>query len=115
MKHLLLLLALNFTAYAQDQRILLAPDGGSIKITTNQPNDEDSIDEIRLVLNHLAVQYSTGTLKLPFHHHITYTCEKLPTGAVLRLRTSHPDALKAVHQFLKLKTQPYRNTASNEK
>ncbi|MGE5230900.1 MAG: hypothetical protein ACM3NS_04115 [Deltaproteobacteria bacterium] len=91
------------------------PDGGRIALERDAP-DSAGAAVIRRHMEHIAAAFGAGDFTLPGVVHarevpgtvvmaakrsaITYTVEALPRGAALRIRTSDPDALRAIHDFL---------------
>jgi hypothetical protein len=99
------------------------PDGGAIDVTVNDVKDTDDLQAIRMHLKHITAMFSTGDFSMPMFVHsevppgttemtyrradITYTLEELPTGGRVRITTSNPDALNAVHDFLNFQIQDH--------
>lgn len=95
----------------------LSSDGGSIEVTANDPKDSESRDQIRMHLGHIAKMFSSGDFKAPMLIHdqvppgtavmtklkaeITYGYEKIDNGARIRIATRNPEALEAIHEFLR--------------
>jgi hypothetical protein len=95
----------------------LAADGGAIEVSANDPNDTTSRDQIRMHLGHIAKMFEQGNFEIPMFVHnkmpdgaalmrkdkgaIQYIYEEIKNGGRVRIRTSNPEALKAVHEFLR--------------
>ena len=95
----------------------LLPDGGSIEVEANDANDTASRDQIRQHLSHIAGMFAEGNFNPPMLIHgrepdgvpvmknqkseIKYQYEQTDKGARVRISTANPDALKAVHDFLR--------------
>jgi hypothetical protein len=91
------------------------PDGGDI-ILERQIHDEMGITQIRAHLLLIARSFARGDFALPGFVHekpipgtqvmaerasrIAYTVEDLPHGGVVHIRTTDPDALKAIRSFI---------------
>jgi hypothetical protein len=102
----------------------LLADGGAIEVQANDPADGASRDMIRMHLQHIAGSFASGDFDLPMFVHgqtppgvpvmkekkgaIAYTYEELPAGARVRIKTADPEALSAVHDFLKFQIQDHR-------
>lgn len=114
---------MGFSHQKTTHHFFLSKDGGSIQVTANASNDQETIDAIRLHLNHIAIKFSAGDFTAPMLIHattppgvptlqkrksqITYTFDKLPTGGLVRISTKNPDTLKAIHEFLKFQIQDH--------
>ncbi|GEM_PF-5758101 len=69
------------------------------------------------LLKHIATMFSNGEFSIPMFVHdqvppgvpvmkekraeISYSFEELPAGGRVRIKTKQPDALKAIHEFLR--------------
>jgi len=92
-------------------------DGGAIEVTANDPNDIESRDQIQMHLAHIAKMFATGDFNAPMLVHdkmppgtpamqklkneIKYNYEKTEAGARVLLATKNPEALAAIHEFLR--------------
>ncbi len=108
---------MGFSHMKTTHHFRLTADGGAIEVTANDPADTASRDQIRAHLRTIAKQFSEGQFETPMAVHdrvppgvpamerrkadITYTYEQTDTGATVRIRTKNPDALDAVHDFLR--------------
>ena len=95
----------------------ILPDGGAIEVTGNDAADLTSCNQIRMHLGHIAKMFAAGNFQVPMFVHdkipdgartmqemkskITYTYEELQKGGRVRITTSDPQALAAVHEFLR--------------
>jgi hypothetical protein len=95
----------------------LAPSGGSIEITVKNEKDEAVITAVRSHLRSISADFAGGDFDKPFQTHeevppgvpemqksrqkITYRYEELPQGGAVRIETKDPQALAAVHAFLR--------------
>jgi hypothetical protein len=95
----------------------LLPDGGAIEVEANDANDTASRDQIRQHLSHIAEMFAEGNFNAPMLIHgrepdgvpvmknlksdIKYQYEQTDKGARVRISTTIPEALKAVHDFLR--------------
>jgi len=103
---------------------LLATDGGAIQVEANDPKDSESLAQIRAHLSQVAKEFSTGDFAMPHKVHdrtlagvpgmsqfkaaISYRYEETDRGARVRITTADPEALKAVHEFLRDQIQDHR-------
>src|SRR5215469_613471 len=95
----------------------LLADGGAIEIHSNEPTDAKSQEAIRLHLAMIAVRFSQGDFAIPMFIHSTvppgvedmkrlknrimYKAENSENGAQLRITIHDPEALAAIHDFLR--------------
>ena len=99
-------------------------DGGAIEVTANDASDLKSRDPIRGHLAHIAKLFGQGNFDIPMFVHdqkppgtdvmermksnIVYQYEELETGGRVRIITADPQALRAVHDFLRFQIQEHR-------
>src|SRR6516164_6091231 len=97
--------------------------GGAIEIHSNEPTDAKSQAAIRQHLAMIAVRFSQGDFALPMFIHstvplgvedmkrlknkITYKAENSENGAQLRITTHDPEALAAIHDFLRFQIRDH--------
>ena len=103
---------------------LLATDGGAIQVEANDPKDTQSVTQIRAHLTQVAKAFATGDFEMPHKVHdrtlagvpgmshfktaISYRYEETERGARVRISTADPQALKAVHEFLRDQIQDHK-------
>jgi hypothetical protein len=103
---------------------LLAADGGAIQVETDEPKDAESLGQIRAHLSQIASAFARGDFAMPEAIHdrvlpgvpemtrlknaITYRYEETERGARVRIATADPEALKAVHAFLRAQIEDHR-------
>jgi hypothetical protein len=100
------------------------PDGGRIVLQTTTA-DSAAVQQIRMHLHHIASAFAEGSCDIPMFVHdraevpgtrgmrerralITYALSELPGGGELRIRTTDPAALQAVHAFLAFQRSDHR-------
>jgi len=99
-------------------------DGGVIEVTAGDPKDTDSRDQIQMHLAHIAKMFAAGDFNAPMLIHdrvppgvpvmqrlraeIKYDYRKTDRGATVRITTSNPEALQAVHEFLRFQIEDHR-------
>ena len=109
--------AMGFSHDKTVHHFRLLKDGGTIEVTSNDPKDTESRDQIRMHLKHIAAAFSAGNFEMPMFIHdqvppgvpamkrlknqIKYEVESLPAGARVRIVTANPEAVKAVQDFLR--------------
>lgn len=115
--------AMRFPHDKTTHHFRLYADGGAIEVTANDSNDAVNTQAIRGHLAHIAKLFSRGDFSIPMFVHdevppgvpvmkekrakISYSFEELPAGASVRIKTSNPDALKAVHDFLRFQIEDH--------
>jgi len=108
--------AMGFPHDKTTHHFRLYSDGGAIEVTVNDTKDSQNVQAIRSHLAHITTMFSNGEFSIPMfvhdqvppgvlvmkdkHTEISYGFEELPTGGRVRIKTTNPDALKAVHDFL---------------
>jgi ubiquinone/menaquinone biosynthesis C-methylase UbiE len=108
--------AMGFDQDTTTHHFATAPDGGSIAVDVNSPDDRAGRDQIRAHLKEIAAAFRQGDFAKPFMTHseqppgvpdlqrlkseITYIYTETPRGGIVRIITGHPEALAAVHAFL---------------
>src|ERR1700688_444386 len=104
----------------------LSPDGGSIEVESDRPDDNASKEAIRRHMQKIAGMFSQGDFSLPMFIHdtvppgvevmkrlkdqIAYTSENTAKGAQVRIVTRNPEALVAVHEFLRFQIKDHPTT-----
>jgi hypothetical protein len=109
--------AMGFAHDRTTHHFLLAGSGGAIEVKANDPGDSASVDAIRSHLAHIAMMFKSGDFSAPMFVHSTippgvttmkllkkkirYTYEPLDAGGRVRIESSDPVAVAAVHDFLR--------------
>jgi len=102
----------------------LTPTGGVIEVSANDPEDAASRDAIRTHLAHIAKMFSEGDFEAPMLIHdrvppgvpvmqrekkaILWTYEETPAGGRVLVSTKNPEALAAIHEFLRFQIEDHR-------
>jgi len=102
----------------------LGTDGGAIEVTANDAKDQTSRDQIRGHLTHIATLFGQGNFDIPMLVHdqkptgadvmermkssIAYKYEEMENGGRVRITTSDPRSLAAVHEFLRFQIKEHR-------
>jgi hypothetical protein len=116
--------AMGFPHDKTTHHFRLYADGGAIEVTVNDSKDAANAQAIRGHLKHIATLFSDGDFSIPMFVHdevppgvpvmkekraeISYNFEELPTGASVRIKTENPEALKAIHDFLRFQIEDHR-------
>jgi hypothetical protein len=115
--------AMGFPHDKTTHHFRLYSDGGAIEVTVNDNKDSQNMQAIRSHLTHIATMFSNGEFSIPMfvhdqvppgvpvmkdkHAEISYGFEELSTGGRVRIKTTNPDALKAIHQFLRFQVEDH--------
>ena len=121
---------MGFSHAKTTHHFLLKPDGGAIHIEANDANDAASRDQIRQHLKHVAKKFSEGDFAAPMFIHaqtppgapamqslkeeIKYKLEELERGGRVRISTNNPEAVKAIHEFLRFQIKDHQTGDSGE-
>ena len=109
--------AMGFDQDATTHHFLISEDGGAVQVTVKNPSDVATRDAVRAHLKEIERSFAAGDLRKPLMTHgelppgvpvmqahkdaISYRYEELPDGGRVRISTANPDALAAIHQFLR--------------
>lgn len=120
--------AMGFSHEKTTHHFRLALDGGTIEVTTNDPEDAASLEQIRVHLSHIAKLFKAGDFDKPMLTHgetppgvpvmkrmkeeIAYTFEPIDRGGRVRIRTSNTEAIDAVHEFLRYQIKDHKTEDS---
>lgn len=100
----------------------LKADGGAIEVVANDAADKQNVDAIRGHLRHIAVMFTNGDFSTPMFIHdrvppgvpvmkekkIEYRYEELAAGGRIVIRSEDPEAVAAVHDFLKFQIKDHQ-------
>ena len=103
---------------------LLTQDGGAIQVEVTDPKDSESLAQIRGHLSQVASAFAGGDFEMTRQVHdrvlpgtaemarlkeaISYRYEQTERGAQVRIATSDPAALRAIHAFLRAQIEDHR-------
>lgn len=118
--------AMGVDQYTSFHRFESLSDGGRISLQRDAA-DSAGVAQIRAHMLRIAAAFARGDFALPGFVHdrhvpgtavmaarssrISYVADTLPGGGSLRLRTSDPSAIAAIHQFLAFQRQDHRSTS----
>ena len=111
-------MVMGFDQARTTHHFLLFNDGGAIDVSVNDPADTNNRDAIRSHLPHIAMMFGEGNFDAPMLVHdsknvpgtklmterksaIRYQYVETAKGGRVNILTSDPEALAAVHAFLK--------------
>lgn len=116
--------AMGFSHEKTTHHFRLFADGGAIEVAANSSQDADSRDQIRKHLGHITQKFSGGNFDAPVLTHgkvppgvpvlqkmkteISYAFVETENGGRVRIKTSNPEALAAVHEFLRFQITDHR-------
>jgi len=115
--------AMGFPHDKTTHHFRLYSDGGAIEVTANDSHDSVNTQAIRSHLTRIAAIFSNGDFSIPMFVHsqippgvpvmkqkraeISYAFEEIPSGGKVRIKTNDPEALKAVHDFLRFQIEDH--------
>jgi hypothetical protein len=107
--------AMGVDQYTSKHTFDALPTGGRIELVRDS-DDSAGVAQIRAHLREIALAFKSGDFSNPAFVHmqdvpgtrimrdkraaITYEARDLPRGAELLIRTTDPDAVKAIHEFM---------------
>jgi hypothetical protein len=118
-------LAMGFDQQKTVHHFLLYDDGGAIDISAKDPADAKDRDAIRSHLPHIAVMFGRGDFDVPMLVHdtndipgvsilsaradrVAYRYRETPNGGCLDMITTDPEALEALHAFLRYQIREHQ-------
>ena len=115
--------AMGFPHDKTTHHFRLYSDGGAIEVTVNDGQDSQNVQAIRSHLTLIVTMFSNGDFSIPVFVHdqvppgvpvmkekraeISYSFEELPAGGRVRIKATNPDALKAIHDFLRFQIEDH--------
>jgi TusA-related sulfurtransferase len=109
--------AMHFPHDKTTHHFHMLADGGVIEVTVNDPNDKTNQQAIRGHLAHIAEMFNGGNFSVPMFVHdgippgatimamlkgkISYEYEETARGGKLRIKSTDPIAVAAIHDFLR--------------
>ena len=116
---------MGFDQARTTHHFLLFTDGGAIDVSANDPADATNRDAIRSHLPHIAAMFGAGNFTAPMLVHdstnvpgskelaarkaaIRYRYVDTPNGGRVNIVTTDPDAIAAVHQFLRFQIAEHK-------
>ena len=121
---------MGFSHEKTSHHFRVRPDGGAIEVEANKLEDTESRDAIRVHLAYIAKMFAAGDFSAPMLIHsqnppgtaemkrlrgaIQYRLETTERGARIRITTREPDALRAVHAFVRFQISGHQTGDSTE-
>jgi hypothetical protein len=116
--------AMGVDQYTSTHNFEPLPDGGRITLVRDSV-DPAGVDRIRAHMAEIAAAFRRGDFTVPGFVHdravpgtaimaqprsrISYLTEEVPQGGALRLRSSDPTAIAAIHEFLAFQRRDHRS------
>lgn len=108
---------MGFSHEATEHHFRLDARGGTIEVSTKNPQDVTTRAQIRMHLSHIVKMFAAGDFDVPMFIHdrtppgsetmtklkaqIRYQLKETPQGAKVEIRTDNNEALNAIHEFLR--------------
>jgi hypothetical protein len=108
----------------------LYPDGGAIDVSVKDPADRANLTAVRSHLPHIVTMFGQGNFEAPMLVHatsvpgtremtkvkdtITWTYQETTRGGRVNIRSKNPEALKALHAFLRFQITDHKTGDSLE-
>lgn len=121
---------MGFDQQKTTHHFYLYPDGGAIDVSANDPNDAADIKAARAHLPHIAKMFGEGDFSAPVLVHdtnvpgtadmarlkdrLSYRYEETARGGRVNIVTADPDALAALHRFLRFQIADHKTGDSPE-
>ena len=122
--------AMGFSHETTTHHFRLYKTGGAIDVSANDPKDAATRDEIRMHLAHIAKRFAAGDFDVPMFIHDTtppgaavmaklrgqihYLYTDTAGGAKIQISTASPEALEAIHAFLRFQISDHQTGDSTE-
>lgn len=122
--------AMGFSHQTTTHHFRLAKTGGVIDVSANDPKDSATRDQIRMHLSHIVKLFSDGDFNVPMfihdtnppgatvmarlRHEIRYRYLETARGAKIQITTPNPDAIEAIHAFLRFQISDHQTGDSTE-
>ena len=116
--------AMGFSQTQTTHHFFLTKDGGMIQVEANDSKDTQNRDLIRTHLAHITQAFAAGDFSDPLAVHdkypdgvpvlqslkgdIHYTFEQTAQGGRVTIKTTNPQALGAIHEFLRFQVKEHQ-------
>ncbi len=114
---------MGFSQSTTTHHFYLTQTGGIIQVTAKDPRNTEQIATVQMHLKHIVGMFSEGDFSLPHFVHdtnppgaatmkrlrssIRYTSETLDNGGRIRIESDLPEALTAIHDFLRFQIKDH--------
>ncbi len=115
---------MGFDQHQTVHHFFLYEDGGAISVDVKNPSDTANLAAIRVHLPHVAMMFGEGNFEAPvlvhdtnvpgttemarLRTHVSYKYGDTALGGRVNIVTTDPDALAAVHAFLRFQIEDHR-------
>jgi len=116
--------AMGFSQTSTTHHFRLREDGGVIAVSANDAKDAELREQIRMHLRHIARAFSDGDFDIPRFVHdqtppgvsvmkrhssdVQYNFEETETGGQVTVSSHDPEAIDAIHDFLKFQIREHK-------
>jgi hypothetical protein len=114
---------MGFSQTTTTHHFYLTRTGGTIQVTAKDPKNTEQIAMVQMHLKHIVGRFSAGDFSIPHFVHdtnppgadtmrrlrssIRYTSEALENGGSIKIETDSPEALAAIHDFLRFQIKDH--------
>jgi hypothetical protein len=114
---------MGFNQTATTHHFILTPNGGIVQVTGNDPKNTEQIETIQMHMKHITEMFSEGNFSIPHFVHdqtppgvptmkelkdaIRYSAEPLSNGGRIKIETTSPEGIAAVHEFLRFQIKDH--------
>jgi hypothetical protein len=121
---------MGFSHETTTHHFRLHKTGGAIDVSANDPKDSATRDQIRMHLFHITKRFAAGDFDVPMFIHdttppgapvmaklrgqIRYLYSDTPGGAKIQISTANPEALQAIHAFLRFQISDHQTGDATE-
>ncbi len=121
---------MGFSHETTTHHFRLYKTGGAIDVSANNPKDSTTRDEIRMHLSQIAKRFAAGDFDVPMFIHdttppgapvmaklpdqIRFRYADTPDGAKIQISTANPEALRAIHAFLRFQISDHQTGDATE-
>jgi hypothetical protein len=122
--------AMGFSHETTTHHFRLYKTGGAIDVSANELKDSATRDQIRMHLLHISKRFAAGDFDVPMFIHdttppgalvmgklrgqIRYLYSDTPGGAKIQISTANPEALQAIHAFLRFQISDHQTGDATE-
>ena len=114
---------MGFSQTTTTHHFILTPNGGIVRVTASDPKNTEQIETIQMRMQNIAQMSSEGNFSIPHFVHdqtppgvptmkelkeaIRYSAEPLSNGGRIKIQTSSPEGITAVHDFLRFQIKDH--------
>ena len=116
--------AMGFSHEKTKHHFRLTAVGGVIEVTANSAKDTETVELIRTHLRHISTLFKDGDFSKPMFTHgetpagvdvmkrlkgeIAYAFDSLEQGGRVRIESSNPEAVSAIHEFMRYQIKDHQ-------